>query len=270
MKHASILRVLFFFPRGDCIRSLFFFLLAIHKVSITKVVKQKVLLWFRAWVTWHPPVHHPKNSILGFRGWDEIVPQGSVSLVSSFFFLGLSFFSYFFFFCPHSHFFPGPFLSLAFFLVSPSLNSIFFGKLLPTPPTYLPPFHHPTHLPPPTYPTTHLRSPSSLDLQNHRKFYEELVELVESMWSLGQLGELVELGAWNINRSPHFEGKCFFSCFQNQDDELQLVVMVFLIVATFKTKMMSYAHCPSSFFMLQLWNHHDECDVHCHDFFSIA
>jgi hypothetical protein len=37
-------------------------------------------------VTQHPPVHHPKNPILGFHGWDETVPQGSVYLVSIFFF----------------------------------------------------------------------------------------------------------------------------------------------------------------------------------------
>jgi hypothetical protein len=35
-------------------------------------------------VTKHPPVHHPKNPVLGFHGWDEPVPQGSVYLVSSF------------------------------------------------------------------------------------------------------------------------------------------------------------------------------------------
>ncbi len=33
-----------------------------------------------------PPVHHPNNPVLGFHGWDEPVPHGSVYLVSSFFF----------------------------------------------------------------------------------------------------------------------------------------------------------------------------------------
>ncbi len=135
-----------------------FFFLAIHKVSITKVVKQKVLLWFRAWVTWHPPVHHPKNPVLGFRGWDEILPQGSVSLVSSFFFPGPFFFSYFFF-CPRSRFFPGTFFSLAFFWSRHPWTQIFFletptySSNLPTPlppsnpstSPYLP--HHPFALP---------------------------------------------------------------------------------------------------------------------------
>ncbi len=45
-----------------------------------------------AWVNQHPPVHHPKNPILGFHGWDETVPQGSVYLVSILFFSQLDFF----------------------------------------------------------------------------------------------------------------------------------------------------------------------------------
>jgi len=106
-----------------------------------------------AWVTQHPPVHHPKNPVLGFHGWDETAPQGSVYLVSSFF-------------IPRSHFFPGPFFPapffLSLFLFCPAIlePKFFSWELLLTPPTYLPPFHHPTHLPPPTYPTTHLRSPT--------------------------------------------------------------------------------------------------------------
>jgi len=36
--------------------------------------------------------HHPKNPVLGFHGRDEPVAQGSVYLVSSVFFLRLSFF----------------------------------------------------------------------------------------------------------------------------------------------------------------------------------
>jgi len=36
------------------------------------------LNWRWAWVGQHPPVHHPKNPVLGFHGWDETVPQGSV------------------------------------------------------------------------------------------------------------------------------------------------------------------------------------------------
>jgi hypothetical protein len=84
------------------------------------------------------PVHHPKHPVLGFHGWDEIVPHGSVYLVSSVFSSA--------FFFPFSHFFTGPFFF--FFWVPPPLNQFFFWKLLPTPPTYLPPFHHPTHLPP--------------------------------------------------------------------------------------------------------------------------
>jgi hypothetical protein len=29
-------------------------------------------------MTKHPPVHHPKNLILGFHGWDESVPRGQL------------------------------------------------------------------------------------------------------------------------------------------------------------------------------------------------
>jgi hypothetical protein len=39
MKHASIVRVLFFFRRGDLHMVFVLFLFAIHKVSITKVFK---------------------------------------------------------------------------------------------------------------------------------------------------------------------------------------------------------------------------------------
>ncbi len=40
----------------------------------------------------HPPVHYPKNPILGFHGCDETVPHESVYLVNRFFFLLLLFF----------------------------------------------------------------------------------------------------------------------------------------------------------------------------------
>jgi len=97
---------------------------------------------------------------------------------------------------------------------------------------YLPPFHHPTHLPPTTYPTTHLQALPSPKFQNHKDLVE-LVELVElakvvelkELLELGkfrkflelvkvvELGELMELKAQNIKWSLHFEGKCFFSYF---------------------------------------------------------
>ncbi len=57
---------------------------------------------------------NPKNPVLGFHGWDETAPQGSVYLVSSFFFFPWAFFLSCFFF-PCSHFFPGPFF-FSFFL----------------------------------------------------------------------------------------------------------------------------------------------------------
>jgi hypothetical protein len=66
-------------------------------------------------VTQHPPVHHPKNPLLGFHGWDETVPQGSVYLVNSFFKTsGPSFFAQTFFFEAHCFFSQAPF-GLIFF-----------------------------------------------------------------------------------------------------------------------------------------------------------
>ncbi len=90
----------------------------------------------RAWVSQHPPVHHPKNPVLGFHGWDETVPQGSVYLVSIFFFLLLLFFPARFFSLAQ-FFFPGNSFFITFFLAHP-WPQVFFGKLLPTP-THLPP-----------------------------------------------------------------------------------------------------------------------------------
>jgi hypothetical protein len=69
-----------------------------------------------AWVTQHPLVHHPKNLVLGFHGWDETVPQGSVYLVISFFYSEFFFHSCFFF----------SLLSL-FFLLSLTFLFLFFS-----------------------------------------------------------------------------------------------------------------------------------------------
>ncbi len=44
------------------------------------------------WVTQHPLMHHPKNPLLRFHGWDETIPQMLIYLVSIFFFF-FSFFS---------------------------------------------------------------------------------------------------------------------------------------------------------------------------------
>ncbi len=111
-------------------------------------------------------------------------------------------------------FFLGPFLffTLVFVLGIFFFTHLFFGsrhpstqvvlwELLSTPPTYLPPFHHPTHLPPPTYPTTHLQALPLPKLQNHKELVEltklgKLVELVESLWSLGSLESL-----WSLKRT---------------------------------------------------------------------
>jgi len=108
------------------------------------------------------------RSGISWMGWN--CPPGVSLLVSSFYFslglfllmlffsLALTFFSLAFYFLSHH-----PWTQF-FFLGTPTYSSN-----LSNPPTYLPPFHHLTHLPPPTYPTTHLRSPPSLELQNHRE-----------------------------------------------------------------------------------------------------
>ncbi len=115
-------------------------------------------------MTQHPPVHHPKNPIPGFHGWDERVPHGSVYLVSSSFFSSCLFLfvfpsDCFVLFCFGSSLFFLPGLILVF-LFSPATLSIvsFLGNsyrpLQPThhpssyQPIYLPTFTEPAHLPP--------------------------------------------------------------------------------------------------------------------------
>ncbi len=80
----------------------------------------------------HPPVHHPKTPILGFHGWDETVPQGSVYLVNRFYLLLLLIFlnrffslSQFLFFWQqfYYHFFFGAPLTPSCFLGSSYLPS---------------------------------------------------------------------------------------------------------------------------------------------------
>ncbi len=99
----------------------------------------------RAWVSQHPPVHHPKNPVLGFHGWDETVSQGSVYLVSIFFFF-CSFFCPPRFFALAQFFFPGN--SFFHFFFGPPLTPSFFwgSSYLLQPPTALLPTNPPTSL----------------------------------------------------------------------------------------------------------------------------
>jgi len=107
-------------------------------------------------------MHHPKNPVLGFHGWDETFPQGSVYLVRSFFFLTLVLFLGLFFGSTILE--PNFFSRNSYLLLQPTYPSN-----LPTSP-YLP--HHPFAL---LYPK----------LQNHIELDRKLVEVVESLWSLG-------------------------------------------------------------------------------------
>jgi hypothetical protein len=176
-------------------------LVGVHWVPFA--VKQKLLLWFRrAWVTWHPH----QCTIQNIPFWDFMdgwnCPPGSVYLVSSvfssaFFFPLLLFFYWAFCF---------------FFWVPPPLNQFFFWKLLPTPPTYLPPIHPPTHLPPLTFPyLPHhpFALPSITRAWEPQRIWQRACGACGDHVKIGELGELVELGAWNIKRSPRFESKCF-------------------------------------------------------------
>ncbi len=77
----------------------------------------------RRWVlnhsgpVWSPVFSsNPKNPVLGFHGWDETAPQGSVYLVSSFFFLALELFSYHAFFFSLLSLFSWAFFFSLFFL----------------------------------------------------------------------------------------------------------------------------------------------------------
>jgi hypothetical protein len=105
-------------------------------------------------------VHHPKNLILRFHGWDETVTY----VVSIIFFLLDHFFFIllFFFFCLFFALLHLFYLGTVFFGPTPHPNLILgTSYLLPPPPhlpTYLPPFLLPTHL--------LLHSPPLLELEN--------------------------------------------------------------------------------------------------------
>jgi hypothetical protein len=102
-------------------------------------------------VTQHPPVHHPKNPVLGFHGWDEPVPQGLVYLVSSSFFSSCLFFSPIglFVFGSSLFFFPGSFWFFFSFSLHPN-HHWGGGGWTPTYPSNLPTTF------PPTSPSTSL------------------------------------------------------------------------------------------------------------------
>ncbi len=150
--------------------------LGCHLIPLPVKVSWNVPCSYRAWVCQHLPVHHPKNPVLGFHGWDETVPQRSVYLVSSFLF----FFSHAFFFLPLIFFLGLHFLSL-FFLSRHPWTQNFSLELLPTPPPICSP-------------------PPSPEAQRASRACGELMEL-------GELGKLVELmeSLWNLRRFWNLE-----------------------------------------------------------------
>ncbi len=158
-------------------------------------------------MTQHPPVHHPKNPVLGFHGLDETVPQGSVYLVSSFFFAP-------------SHFFPGPFFSSPHFFFGPTIlepNFVSVNSYLLLQPTSLPAPNPSTSLPPShlcsLLPVLFLPSPSQEELRRRAR------------------------GATELRSNAGGEGKLlpfllFFEMFlkEEEDDNDTIVVVVFFLL----------------------------------------
>jgi hypothetical protein len=85
-------------------------------------------------------MHHPKNVILGFHGWDETIPQGLVYLVNSWFFFFILFLG-----GVHCFFSWAPFL-LLFFLSPPLTPYFIWNSYLPLQPTYHPSSYQPIYL----------------------------------------------------------------------------------------------------------------------------
>ncbi len=99
-------------------------------------------------MTQHPPVRHPKNLVLGFHGWDEIVSRGRFTWSVVFIFFWAFFSSYFFF--PNSLFFLWGLLFYYFFFWATPDPILYFGNsYLPLQPTYCPASLQPIYLPPP-------------------------------------------------------------------------------------------------------------------------
>ncbi len=94
-----------------------------------------------AWVTQQPPVHHPKNPVLGFHGWDETVPQGSVYMVGILFFPSGPFFFSPNFYSIAQFFFWGTVFYSTFFWAHPWIK-VFFWEA----PTYRPSSYQSTSL----------------------------------------------------------------------------------------------------------------------------
>jgi len=99
-------------------------------------------------VTQHPPVHHPKNPVLGFHGWDETCPPGGQFTWSVFFFQPN-------FYSLAQFFFSGNSFYSTFFLAHPLIRGFFWEA-----PTYRPSSFQPTSLPHAANPSPphHLRS----------------------------------------------------------------------------------------------------------------
>ncbi len=150
------------------------FLIRYHPVFIHR---DAIVPAHPAWVTQHPPVHHPKNPVPGFHGLDEKL---SLTRSASFFFSfrALFFYSRFFFF-PILHyyyfnllglsallhyFFLGQFFFNHVFLVPPLTPIFWESPTSPLQPTYYPSSYQPTYLLHDTHLLLH--SPTLLKFEN--------------------------------------------------------------------------------------------------------
>jgi hypothetical protein len=121
-----------------------------------------------AWVTQHPPMHHPKNPVWDFMDGMKLSPRGQFTWSVFYFSSRPFFFQPNFYSLSQFSFFGGPFL-FHLFLAHPWIK-VCIGKLLPTPnlPTALLPTNPPPSLmlPTPPHPTicTHFQHPLVLFL----------------------------------------------------------------------------------------------------------
>ncbi len=95
------------------------------------------------------PTSAPSNNpVLGFHGWDETVPQGSVYLVSIYLFLPVLFFPNYIFFPSSVFFFFFGTVFYHIFFCSPLTPSLFLGSSYLPQPTYHLSSYQPTPHPP--------------------------------------------------------------------------------------------------------------------------
>jgi hypothetical protein len=147
-----------------------------------------------AWVTQHPPVHHPKIPVQGFHGWDEVSPRGQLIWSVLFFFRQT------FSLGAHCFFLPGYLWFNIFFHQPWNLFFFFFGNsYLPLQPTYHSSSYQPIYLSHSTHPSFVLVLPSIISTWNSMGPWFKIAELwVSKAWKewRDRLGEASS--AWSF------------------------------------------------------------------------